>query len=374
MRYLTLEIDIHKKLSTFDLDMHLSAGAETIALLGESGCGKSMTLKCIAGVETPDYGKIVVNGTVFFDKASGKHARVNLSPQVRKTALLFQNYMLFPNLTVCQNVEAGIDLNLSKDERDKLVCEQLNKFSISKFRDAYPQQLSGGQQQRVALARMLAADPKILMLDEPLSALDSHLKGVLEQRLSFLFDDYDSTILYVSHDIDEALRLCSRIAVMDKGSVAEECLAQELVNRPTSLAGLKLSGCKNFSPAIKMDAHKIHLINWDIDLETKNEVSDDIKYFGVRAFHLRQVDNCGSNCYKMRVVHSTDSRFERSYVLEFVDVSKIRETGFEGVQSDYFENYLYWRLSILNNDRNSIPKLGDVIWIHIPDDDIYMID
>ena len=205
-----LSIDIEKQFSGFHLQMAFEAGAETLGLLGASGCGKSVSLRSIAGIETPDAGKIVVNDTVFFDRAKGKAPRVNLTPQQRKTALLFQNYMLFPNLTVEQNVAAGIGHDVPAADRDALVEQELQRFGLSGFNKRYPAQLSGGQQQRVALARMLAAKPGILMLDEPFSALDAHLKGVLEQNLVSLFDAFEGTILYVSHDIDEALRFCDR--------------------------------------------------------------------------------------------------------------------------------------------------------------------
>ena len=160
---MSLEVDIKKHLSSFDLDISLTAGNETLGFLGASGCGKSFTLRCIAGVETPDEGRIVVNDKVFFDSEK----KINLSPQERKTALLFQNYQLFPNLSVAENVAAGMDPKMDKEERAELVHKYLALFGLAGFEKRYPMRLSGGQQQRVALARMLAARPKILMFDEP---------------------------------------------------------------------------------------------------------------------------------------------------------------------------------------------------------------
>lgn len=176
---MSLHVDIHKSLGDFSLDVNVDAQTETLGFLGASGCGKSLTLRCVAGIETPDEGRIVVNDTVFFDSA----AKINLSPQQRKTALLFQNYMLFPNMTIEANVAAGIPKNVSKGERDAIVAAELKRFSLEGSTSAIPPSSPGGQQQRVALARMLAARPGILMLDEPFSALDSHLKSVLEQNL-----------------------------------------------------------------------------------------------------------------------------------------------------------------------------------------------
>ena len=212
---MSLVLDIKKRFPGFMLDMQLEAGEERVALLGASGCGKSCTLRCIAGVETPDEGKIVVNGVTFFDSAAG----INLSPQARKCALLFQNYQLFPNMTVADNVCAGVMDAGDAAARKKLAERYLSIFGLADFADRYPARLSGGQQQRVALARMVAAHPGIFMFDEPMSALDSYLKSALEQNMLDLFDVCNRTVLYVSHDIDEACRLCQRICVMHDGHV-----------------------------------------------------------------------------------------------------------------------------------------------------------
>ena len=220
---MSLDVRIKKSFGDYTLDVAFAAGDETLGFLGASGCGKSLTLRCIAGIETPDEGRIVVNGKVFFDSEQ----KINLTPQQRKTALLFQNYMLFPNLTVADNIGAGIGREVPRAERERIVSEELERFGLRGFGQRYPAQLSGGQQQRVALARMLAARPGILMLDEPFSALDSHLKGVLEQNLVSLFDAFEGTILYVSHDIDESLRFCDRIAVVDAGRIVEMAGAGE---------------------------------------------------------------------------------------------------------------------------------------------------
>ena len=166
--------------------------------------------------------------------------------------------MLFPNLTVADNIGAGIGREVPKAERERIISEELERFGLRGFGQRYPAQLSGGQQQRVALARMLAARPGILMLDEPFSALDSHLKGVLEQNLVSLFDAFEGTILYVSHDIDESLRFCDRIAVVDAGRIVEMDRGRELVNRPQSVAGLKLSGCKN-APRPRAEPRAVHV-------------------------------------------------------------------------------------------------------------------
>lgn len=367
---MSLEVNIKKHFGAFTLDVDFEAGNETLGFLGESGCGKSLTMRCIAGIETPDEGRIVVNDRVFFDS----DAHINLKPQERKTALLFQNYMLFPNLTVEQNVAAGIDKSVPKDERRRIVEAELKRFSVSGFGNRYPAQLSGGQQQRVALARMLAARPGILMLDEPFSALDSHLKSVLEQNLVNLFDAFDGTILYVSHDIDEALRFCDRIAVVDKGHILEIDTDDQLVNHPKSEAALKLSGCKNTVPVTRVDDHTVWAPRWGIHIKVDQQVPEDVKYLGVRAFYLQQASGSGENCYRARVDRVSDSRFDRSVLLGFIDRSEEGMPTVERTDDEmrYLHQHLFWRVDKLMVQEDALPKVGDELWIRIPKDRIYL--
>jgi molybdate transport system ATP-binding protein len=309
---MSLLVDIRKTFPSFELNVHLEGGNETIGLLGASGCGKSLTLRCIAGLEKPDEGRIVVAGTTFFDSEQ----KINLTAQQRKTALLFQSYMLFPNLTVAQNIAAGIPRGTPKGQANAIVAEQLVRFGLEGFGKRYPVRLSGGQQQRVALARMLAARPAVLMLDEPFSALDSHLKSALEQDLLDLFDSFEGTVVYVSHDIDEAFRFCDRIAVIDRGSLAEIADTASILDHPTSYATLRVSGVKNISAARKAGARAVEALDWGFTLVTDEDVSDDIGFLGVRASFIRRADEQAQNgldCVVRRVI---DSRFERTVLLQ----------------------------------------------------------
>lgn len=228
---MSLEVDIRKKFKGFELHNAFSAGTETLGLLGASGCGKSLTMRSIAGIERPDSGKIVVNGTVFFDRAPGKKPKVDLTPQQRKTALLFQNYMLFPNLTVAQNVAAGIGKDVSAADRDAAVACELKRFGLEGFDKRYPAQLSGGQQQRVAIARALALHPDILCFDEPTSALDPELTGEVLRVLRDLADR-KTTMIIVTHEMHFARDVADRILFMDGGVVVEEGPAKELIDHP----------------------------------------------------------------------------------------------------------------------------------------------
>ena len=331
---MSLSVDIAKHFGDFSLEVAFDAGAETLGFLGASGCGKSLTLRCIAGIETPDEGKIIVNDTVFFDKAHGKKARINLAPQQRKTALLFQNYQLFPNLTVEQNVAAGLSPKIDSATRSALINEQLVRFGLEKLAKRYPLQLSGGQQQRVALARMLAAKPGILMLDEPFSALDAHLKSALEQDLQKLFERFEGSILYVSHDIDEAFRFCDRVAVVNEGHLEEIDTKDRIITDPQTLATIRLSGCKNTTEATYIDEHHVFLPKWNITITSTKPLSPEIKYCGMRAKFIEYADDAASlnpdeapikkstelsaNTYWVRVEHVSDSRFERTVLITFL--------------------------------------------------------
>ncbi len=373
---MSLQVDIEKTFKGFHLEQCFEAGDETLGLLGASGCGKSLTMRSIAGIERPDAGKIVVNGTVFFDRAKGRKAKVDLTPQQRKTALLFQSYMLFPNLTVAQNVAAGIGRDVSAADRDALVQAELKRFGLTGFDKRYPAQLSGGQQQRVALARMLAARPGILMLDEPFSALDAHLKGVLEQNLVSLFDAFEGTILYVSHDIDEALRFCDRIAVVEAGHIMEMGTGEDVVHRPQSQAGIKLSGCKNATPATRRGPHTVWLPKWGVELEATDEVPADVKCLGVRAFYLERAAGAGRNCFRMRVDRVSDSRFERTVLLGFLDRSEEADAAVARTDDEmrYLHQHLFWRVDKLKVPASELPHEGEELWIRIPEDKLYLVE
>lgn len=360
-------IDIRKSLDAFTLEVAFEAGRETLGLLGESGCGKSMTLRCIAGIETPDEGKIVVDGVVYFDSAAG----INLSAQQRKTALLFQNYLLFPHMTVEQNIAAGIG-DATRAERDRAVAEEVSRFALTGLEKRYPLQLSGGQQQRVALARMLAARPGILMLDEPFSALDSHLKGGLEQSLSLLFDRFEGTVLYVSHDIDEAVRLSDRIAVVERGAIRELSASSDLIESPQSVASLKLSGCKNIVSAQAAGDGRIRVAAWNAELEVARPLPARVGKAGVRAFRIERAEGPGVNCFQVRVKHAIDSRFDRTCLLDFAGGEASTEAGSErdGLLS---ESDLVWRTSKLTVGERGLPCPGDVLWVRIPPEHIYVV-
>ena len=213
---MSLVLDIKKRYSGFMLDMQLEAGEERVALLGASGCGKSCTLRCIAGVETPDEGKIVVNGVTFFDSAAG----INLSPQERKCALLFQNYQLFPNMTVADNVCAGVKDAGDAAARKQLAERYLGIFGLADFADRYPARLSGGQQQRVAIARALVSKPAIVLADEPTGNLDSKTSADVLGLLKTTSQKFHQTLVMITHN-SEIAQLADRIIRIEDGKIVQ---------------------------------------------------------------------------------------------------------------------------------------------------------
>ena len=197
-----LEVQIYKKLAEFDLDVSFQVDDNILGLMGASGSGKSMTLKCIAGIETPDQGRIVLNNRVLFDSEK----KINVPIQKRNVGYMFQSYALFPNMNVYENISVGLRARKVKDV-DIVVQKVMQQFRIFELASRYPKQLSGGQRQRVALARLMAYEPDVLLLDEPFSALDEDLKKDLLQELKSELQ-ISKPVIFVSHDKEEVNYLC----------------------------------------------------------------------------------------------------------------------------------------------------------------------
>ncbi|MCT8998830.1 ABC transporter ATP-binding protein [Chelativorans intermedius] len=206
------------------LDMEIMAG-EFVTFLGPSGCGKSTTLRMLGGFETPDEGRIVLAG----EDVTGR------PPNRRDVNMVFQDYALFPHMTVSQNIAFGLELKgKTRAEIDRRTGELLDFLQLSGFGDRTPEQLSGGQRQRVALARALAPDPKLLLLDEPLGALDAKLRAQVQVELKEIQKRTGKTFFFVTHDQDEALTMSDRIVVMNAGRVEQAGTPEDLYFRPVS--------------------------------------------------------------------------------------------------------------------------------------------
>lgn len=305
-----ITIDIQKKLGEFQLSVQMKSNASRIGILGASGCGKSMTLKSIAGIETPDEGFICVDEQVLFDHSK----KINVKPQKRRIGYLFQNYALFPNMTVEQNIAAG--LNGKKEEKQKRVQEMIQKFRLEGMEKHLPGQLSGGQQQRTALARIMAYEPDIILLDEPFSALDGFLKDSLQLELEEMLQEYKGIVIMVSHNREEVYRFCEELVILDKGAVVINGNTKELFSNPQYKAAAKLTGCKNFTEIKRLDAHRAELLDWGIVLHLNREIPEDCKSIGYRAHDFIPIwGERKENCLKVRVRKQTELPFEIQYYL-----------------------------------------------------------
>lgn len=350
---MALEVAIKKYYPDFSLDVNFYTEKGILGVLGASGCGKSMTLKCIAGIETPDEGKIILNARVLFDSEK----KINLSPQKRNIGYLFQNYALFPHMNVEENIAVGIKI---KEEQKEIITKYLKIFHLEKLKKAYPKNLSGGQQQRVALARIFASQPDILMLDEPFSALDDFLKWQVELELAKVLKLYGKNVLFVSHNRDEIYRFCDEIMVLSQGKTVSFSTKKDLFEKPNSIAGSKLSGCKNHSRIEKIDKYLCRAIDWNIDLTVTSEISDKDRYIGIRAHELMIVDD------KER---KKDINVEEFIIDELVEnifsivIMLRKENAKQAIRLEVSKEY--WQ----NNKR-----IGDTIYVKLPQDKIFLLN
>ena len=355
---MSLYVDISKKYDGFTLDIQLDAGNGITGLLGASGCGKSMTLQCISGIIRPDSGVIVLNGKTIFDSKR----KISIPIRRRNVGYSFQHFSLFPHMTVEENIHFALRSRDSK-ERNRETDDKIVMFGLEDLRKRYPGQLSGGQKQRVALARMLASSPDILMLDEPFSALDKHVRLSLENELMRALDAFPYTTLYVSHDMDEVYRICPKIAVIHEGRIEDQGCREQLLLTPQTLAGARISGCKNLSPARKTGEYTLMAEDWGIGLYSEKPVPDDLKYVGIRARHLREIpaeEAAGSpNVFETLVDYQSETRFENTVICSLIAAAAPQNAR------------ILWLFDKQYNTRSY--KNGQTIYLHIPPASLHLL-
>lgn len=305
-----IDFHIQKKLGTFTLDSHARAEAKRIGILGASGCGKSMTLRCLAGIERPDRGYIRLEQTTVYD--SGK--KICVSPQKRRVGYLFQQYALFPTMTVEQNIAAG--LSGTKQEKATRVQEMIEKFQLSGMEKKLPGQLSGGQKQRTALARIMAYEPEVILLDEPFSALDAFLKDRLQQELMEMLEEYQGTVILVSHSRDEIYRFSEELLVMAEGHMICQGKTKEVFENPRGKEAARLTGCKNIAQIVRKNCHEIEIPAWGTSLTLRQEIPEDISFAGIRAHDFIPVwGEKRENCIRIMPGTEAELPFEKKFFL-----------------------------------------------------------
>jgi ABC-type sulfate/molybdate transport systems ATPase subunit len=313
-----LEVAITKRLPGFTLDVDFTAGSTPVGLLGASGAGKTMVLRAIAGLVRPDDGRIALDGRVLFDSATGSDEPV----RNRRVGLLFQSYALFPHLTVQQNIGFGLK-HLAVEERALRAAGQIAAMHLTGFEQRYPAELSGGQQQRVALARALAPMPAALLLDEPFSALDTHLRSELERQLRESLQGYSGVTLIVSHNLEELYRLCGEFVVLEKGSVIARGSRDDIFGHPPNRATAQLTGCKNFSRARALSGEDhVEATDWGCSLLVTQTIPSGLAHVAIRAHHVRldapnRIAASERNCFPVWMSAATEGPFRVTLYLRF---------------------------------------------------------
>ena len=284
-----------------DVSFQVEEG-EFVSLLGPSGCGKTTTLTIIAGFQKPNAGKIVVNGKEVTKPGPDR-------------SFMFQNYALFPTMTVEQNVGAG--LAGDKKKKQEQVQKMIRHFRLEGLEKRLPRELSGGQQQRVALARIMAYEPSVILLDEPFSALDVFLKDRLQQEMMELLSDYDGTVILVSHSRDEIYRFSEELLVIDDGKQICYGDTKAIFDCPEQVEAARLTGCKNIVQVKRLDEHSIEIPDWGTRLHLEQEIDAEITHIGLRAHEFIPVwGEREDNCIPVKEKGKAEFPFEWKYFLK----------------------------------------------------------
>ena len=318
---MSLYVDIEKRFKGFSLAVKIASNGAPLGILGASGSGKSMTLKCIAGIETPDSGQIVLNGRTLFDSRK----KINVSPQMRNVGYLFQDYALFPHMTVAQNI--GCAIRGKGAARQEKVEELLARFALEGLGGRYPRQLSGGQQQRAAVARILAYEPEVLLLDEPFSALDEHLKERLQIEMRDLIREYPGDVVMVTHSRDEVYRLSESLLILEGGRVVEMGAVGAVFAKPKHLLSARLTGCKNLSAAHRVGERMVFAEDWGCVFVAAAPVPAQLTHVGIRAHDFHPAVAGELNAVRIHIEKRVESPFEWNVLFRAADGGGEREGG-----------------------------------------------
>jgi molybdate transport system ATP-binding protein len=302
---MSVEIRIKKNLGAFTLNIDYKGDGRRIGILGSSGSGKSLTLKCIAGIEAPDEGYIAFDDRVIYDSAN----KVNPIPQKRRVGYLFQNYALFPNMTAWDNIAAGV--KGSKKERTAKVNEVIERFSLTELANRLPSQLSGGQQQRVALARIIASEPEVILLDEPFSALDAYMREEMQRSLTAMLSEFNGVVIMVSHSRDEIYEMSDELIVIDNGAVAASGITSDIFKKPGNATAAMLTGCKNIAKARQTEGG-ILVEDWAVELKLSKAVDETVSGVAVRAHEFSFDKERGSLVFDVIEPEVREELFEYS--------------------------------------------------------------
>ena len=353
-----LSADIHRKIDDFELDVLIESDASRIGILGESGSGKSMTLRSIAGIEDVDRGHVEADGRVLYDSET----KTDLKPQKRNVGYMFQNYALFPTMSVLKNVMAG--LGKPDEEKRAKALDMLRSFRMDGFENRLPGELSGGQQQRVALARIMVTGPDLILLDEPFSALDAYLRDRMQLEMTEMLKDFPGQVLMVSHNRDELYRFSEELFVMQKGRIIRHGRTGEVFRDPGSVEAARLTGCKNFTRAEAAGGRTLRLIDWDLEVRIGRDIPDGTTHAGYRAHRFVPVGGeRQDNCIRFIPVREDELPFEKNYYF------RPEEDVSGGVHAD--ENIISW--FVQSEEQKEIEKRGLPDWLRLNEEDILLL-
>jgi ABC-type sulfate/molybdate transport systems ATPase subunit len=309
---LELLVEVEKEMRGFKLQVAFTAGPAPLGILGPSGAGKSMLLRMIAGLERPGRGRIVLDGRTLFDSA----AKVDVPSRARRIGLLMQDYALFPHLTVEQNIAFGLH-RLAPAARRERVRALMAEAQLAGLERRQARQLSGGQQQRAALMRALAPEPRAILLDEPLTALDVHLRSQMEKLVIETLTDFQGVSLYVTHNLEEAYRVASQLAVMEHGRKIAFGPKEEIFRNPRTYNVALYTGCKNFSAARPAADNKVEATEWGATLTAARPLPNPVCYAAIRAHHLALVEDAAQpNTLPCTLSRMTEGPFRNTLYLK----------------------------------------------------------
>lgn len=334
-----IEVDIYKDFGSFKLDVAFKSTDEVLGILGPSGSGKSLTLKCISGIIKPDRGRIILNDRVLFDS----ERNINLKAQDRKIGYLFQDYALFPNMSVYENIKTGIrDKNA---DFKNIINKKLEEMNLTSVKDNKIYQISGGEKQRTALARILVNDADLLLLDEPYSAIDEYLRWKIEIDIKDTIEKYKIPTVFVSHNMDEVYRMCDSLVTINKGKGEAIKKTKDLFTNPETLSAAEISGCRNFSRIEKVGEDKYRACDWGIDLEIVTYRKSDL--VGIRSHSIEILeDNNSKNTYPLDIVKEIEEIYKYSLIVKpqsstnpeslRIDIDKEKWNRLKGKEKLYF--------------------------------------